>query len=775
MKTKVTVICAVVLCMSRMSAPAQRTEVSVKEGKVIAETATTTVEIDAGKKGVLVPDNKPVVTVDNPLVDDVMKMLKLVEAEQELGEERIDSVFVMAGKADKDRIVGALYFEYPNKSDETMETLKFGYMSLIPGLEIYDLNGNLLKVDIKPSSPGGAAYTIHLREKVEPGESIKVIAFADVDEMPLFPGGAPGVWQEGPLWHFRTANMERNCLNYYRFTLPKSAILVDSNRKTVSSESVDGRLVLTIRNYTGKHGDGMCKISFLWPDEDRTSLADIPDEYHGIKGLVVDSVRIGTLEDELAHGLLCVNSQSFFFKNKEGRHCVKGWMSYDMKVLPYEPMVLSCLYWGSDAGTRVFDISVDGVKIATQTLQNNKPGEFFEVKYELPLELTGHKEKVTVKFEAHPDCWVGSVFGLQMLKASEAPKELEPLSDLAEVRYNGLSPGEFMTRWAFLGPMPIHGVAYPPEEENQLKAFDEEAFDPGSFEPRVKIGDEEYEWMALRSRKGIIEPPRPANRLYYVYGYALAQVDMPRETNAVLGIGSDDAVKVWLNGKLVHRHWINRGVTVDNDLVPVTFKKGKNQLVIKILNGAMGWGFSCRVVRMDSEPLLNKATYRGLQPGEYMKKWLLAGPVPVTLAGPDPTDYETKKRGFDIDAFSLGRFEPKVHVAGVDYEWAAHRSSGANVDLVQALGRIDYAFAYAWAQIDMAEEVSGILSLGYDDIIKVWLNDQVIHEHWGLAAQDSDRIPVTFKKGKNQLVVKVLNEVGPWEFSCRLLESGENP
>jgi hypothetical protein len=35
---------------------------------------------------------------------------------------------------------------------------------------------------------------------------------------------------------------------------------------------------------------------------------------------------------------------------------------------------------------------------------------------------------------------------------------------------------------------------------------------------------------------------------------------------------------------------------------------------------------------------------------------------------------------------------------------------------------------------------------------------------------DSDRVPVTFKKGKNQLVLKILNYGGPWGFACRLLE-----
>jgi len=71
---------------------------------------------------------------------------------------------------------------------------------------------------------------------------------------------------------------------------------------------------------------------------------------------------------------------------------------------------------------------------------------------------------------------------------------------------------------------------------------------------------------------------------------------MPNEQQGVLGIGSDDAVKVWLNGELVHENWTSRGVVVDNDRVPVTFKKGMNQLVLKIQNHGFEWGFCCRLL-----------------------------------------------------------------------------------------------------------------------------------------------------------------------------------
>jgi len=79
---------------------------------------------------------------------------------------------------------------------------------------------------------------------------------------------------------------------------------------------------------------------------------------------------------------------------------------------------------------------------------------------------------------------------------------------------------------------------------------------------------------------------------------------MAEESTGVLGIGSDDCVKVWLDGKLVHENVVGRGVMPDSDHVPVTFKKGRNQLVLKILNYGGPWGFACRL--LSTEPASQK-------------------------------------------------------------------------------------------------------------------------------------------------------------------------
>ena len=53
--------------------------------------------------------------------------------------------------------------------------------------------------------------------------------------------------------------------------------------------------------------------------------------------------------------------------------------------------------------------------------------------------------------------------------------------------------------------------------------------------------------------------------------------------------GSDDAVKVWLNGELVHNNPINRPSHDFQDQFPVTFKKGTNILLVAVYEKWGAW------------------------------------------------------------------------------------------------------------------------------------------------------------------------------------------
>ena len=54
-------------------------------------------------------------------------------------------------------------------------------------------------------------------------------------------------------------------------------------------------------------------------------------------------------------------------------------------------------------------------------------------------------------------------------------------------------------------------------------------------------------------------------------------------------VGSDDAVKVWLNGEVVHKNAINRPASDFQDTFQVDLKKGDNHLLVKVSERAGAW------------------------------------------------------------------------------------------------------------------------------------------------------------------------------------------
>jgi len=135
-----------------------------------------------------------------------------------------------------------------------------------------------------------------------------------------------------------------------------------------------------------------------------------------IEKRLVDRVAVGEAESEKEHNLQAEKSESGENRGERWRQAVDGgWFSYDLKVIPGVPLALLSTYWGSDTG-RTFDILVDGKKIATQTVNVNFPGDFFDVEYRIPLELTRGKDKVTVRYEAPPEGLAGGLYDLVMLR-----------------------------------------------------------------------------------------------------------------------------------------------------------------------------------------------------------------------------------------------------------------------------------------------------------------------------------------------------------------------
>lgn len=140
---------------------------------------------------------------------------------------------------------------------------------------------------------------------------------------------------------------------------------------------------------------------------------------------------------------------------------------------------------------------------------------------------------------------------------------------------------------------------------SQMNAFNDDWFSTtggaGMVRPvagqKQEVDGTKLTWKAMTPRDGLVDFLGNAsyNSHDYCVGYAWTEIDVPEETDAWLGIGSDDGLKVWLNGELVNDKWIQRTSRLDDDVVAVRLRKGLNQFLIKIQNAKGLWSFTARL------------------------------------------------------------------------------------------------------------------------------------------------------------------------------------
>lgn len=197
---------------------------------------------------------------------------------------------------------------------------------------------------------------------------------------------------------------------------------------------------------------------------------------------------------------------------------------------------------------------------------------------------------------------------------------------------------EAARQFVVLGPIVGHqGEGTPDLEEFRKTSFDAdllaeaggEADIKASKDSVVKIGGKAFEWKPCDASEGVVDLDKTLGRHEWSVAYAYTEVDSDEAKKVMLGLGSNDSIRVWLNGKLVHSKWAGRPLIVDQDFVPVDVLKGKNRLLVKVVNWTHGSAFSCRPVpEQVLSGNLGRAVFRGDH--EMLKMLLDHGVSPDT-------------------------------------------------------------------------------------------------------------------------------------------------
>lgn len=172
---------------------------------------------------------------------------------------------------------------------------------------------------------------------------------------------------------------------------------------------------------------------------------------------------------------------------------------------------------------------------------------------------------------------------LEKIKASAGSEETKQQADdaLAAIN-NSASADGYIVGWMVSGP-------YTQADKDGAALFD------------IAFGPEkgEGEWRLLMGAVDAANP-RVINLDRVFQGndrvvYLQVKINSTKAQDARLEMGSDDGIKVWLNGTVVHANNVVRPVTPGQDRARISLKQGENVLLVKVNQGAGQYGASVRL------------------------------------------------------------------------------------------------------------------------------------------------------------------------------------
>ncbi len=264
------------------------------------------------------------------------------------------------------------------------------------------------------------------------------------------------------------------------------------------------------------------------------------------------------------------------------------------------------------------------------------------------------------------------------------------------------------------------------------------------------------------------------NRDNYV-AYGCISLSSPREQNTMMYVGSDDAVKVWLNGELVHSNPIDRPASDYQESFPVTLKQGKNILLVAVYEAGGNWsgffGFENNTTYM-LDP--TQPTYFPVPKIEGPWVWTIAstrtiGGAAAAATGIDylslTSDGSVTERKIATDGAMAG------DVAG-NQVWTSGKipsTSRNNItDMLNtiglATGNVNNHVAYGCISLYTSQRQRTTMYIEVDDAAKVWLNGELVHDKpVNRDASDyQESFPVTLKQGKNILLIAIYQSRDNW-------------
>jgi hypothetical protein len=157
----------------------------------------------------------------------------------------------------------------------------------------------------------------------------------------------------------------------------------------------------------------------------------------------------------------------------------------------------------------------------------------------------------------------------------------------------------------------------------------------------------------------------------------------------------------------------------------------------------------------------------------FIRNWLVLAPIPIEG---DQGATEIDKDFLKGEATIRPKAGEAVTVGGKMMTWKAHQAPDFFIDFLQAFGkeRGEYVAGYAVAYVIADDEMKVTLALSSNDQGKAWLNGKEVFRfaETRTLEKDTETPDVTLVKGRNVLVLKVINEINNWQGCARFTKDG---
>ena len=266
--------------------------------------------------------------------------------------------------------------------------------------------------------------------------------------------------------------------------------------------------------------------------------------------------------------------------------------------------------------------------------------------------------------------------------------------------------------------------------------------------------------------------------------YGLITIVSPREQEVYMFVSSDDSIKVWNNGQVIHRNAVNRSFRdsdARHDFFILKIFEGENLLMVKVSQGKDQWGLKidippgCTTKLPNADPT-QKSTYNGYTSVDGPYIWMVS-PVQSGRGGAAATDVDslsTASNGTVTETDIVINGAREGDTVG-NYQWTPSvlPINGDINEMFVNIGMtdnydLDHHTSYALITIVSETDQRNVpMAVNSDDSIKVWLNGQVVYRNAidrPFRPGHQDRFSVNLNAGDNLMMVKVSDAGVYWNM-----------